>query len=295
MTSITWSCQGFNELNIACSFMWPQPTNAQRKALTTLTSKKRLKSYRRAMNGHEEPALDLYILDSQLSSLMHGHFRQIEVVLREQMNQALTAAYGRNWFLIQEDGSTPAGLGNTCRDMVKKAQNNLNREAGKPWSKSMNGISADKMVAELTMGFWAKLLATPGDADHASTIWSAGVSQVFNQQHVGDAVQWSQHDAMKICQRLTWARNRVNHCESVVFGFPQKGMRHKGKQLRLSPKLILENCRSLAGRFDPNLEQWMRDSAVADELMEHPSVVSAWTGTEKRSDVITENSAPEGL
>lgn len=270
-------------------------TDAQCQTLTKLTSKKRLKSYRRVMDGHERPALDLYVLDSQLSSLLHGYFRQIEVVLREQINKALTATYGRYWFRIDEDGSTPAGLGNTCRDMVKKARNELNREAGKAWSQSMHGISPDKMVAELMMGFWAKLLATPGDADHSSTIWSAGVDQIFNPPHISGSALWEQHDAMTICQRLTWARNRVNHCESVVFGFPQKGMRHDEKQLRLSPNLILENCRSLAGRFSPELEQWLRSSHTADEILKHPLVETAWLQTEARKDVLTENSAPEGL
>lgn len=274
--------------------MWAQLTNKQRQALNNLTSKKRLKPYRRAMHGYEGPALDLYVMDTHLSSLMHGHLRQIEVILREQMNQALTATYGREWYLSKEDGSTLAGLGNRCRDMVKTAQKELNREAGRALN-SKHGISPDKMVAELMMGFWAQLLAEPGDADHESTIWLAGVNQVFNQQHTSDAVEWSQHDAMTICQRLTWARNRVNHCESVIFGFPQKGIRHNGKQLRLSPKLILENCRRLAGRFDSDFEQWMRDSTNADELLNHPSVISAWSETEKRSNVVTENDAPEKL
>lgn len=274
--------------------MWTKLTNAQCQALTKLTSKRRLKSYRRAMDGHEMPALELYVLDSQLSSLMHGYFRQIEVVLREQINQALTAEYGKFWFLI-DNNSTPAGLGNTCRDMVARAVKDLNREAGKYTSQSMHGISPDKIVAELMMGFWTKMLATPGDADHKSTIWEAGVDQVFNLRHTSNLGEWEQHDAMTICQRLTWARNRVNHCESVVFGFPQKGMRHDGKQLRLSPELILENCRLLAGRFSPELEQWMRSSDAADKLLEHSFVKAAWQKTEARSDVLTENNAPQGL
>lgn len=143
--------------------MWSQPTAAQRVALTSVTSRSRLRPFRRSVRGHEDPALDLYILDAQIASLLHEQLRFVEIVLREQLNQALITRYGDHWHRLSPDGlSTPAGLGNTCRDMVRQAHTALRRE-GSP-------LSSGKIVAELMMGFWAKLLESPSDANHSETI-----------------------------------------------------------------------------------------------------------------------------
>ncbi|MCB8913357.1 hypothetical protein KUG88_24875 [Rhodococcus rhodochrous] len=63
--------------------------------------------------------------------------------------------------------------------------------------------------------------------------------------------------------------NRVNHCESVVFGFPQPGQA-QGSQLRHSPAGIIEDCRVLVGRFSGEVETWMRASTAIDQLVAHP-------------------------
>lgn len=274
--------------------MWIQLTAEQRIALTHATSKKRLQPYRRALGGHERDALDLYVLDANIASLLHAQLRLVETVLREQIHRALSNAYGSSWYHVRPDGTTAAGLGNTCRSMVQDAVGALRREGGGGRGKPQR-LAPDKVIAELMLGFWAKTLDTPGDADHARTIWAAGVENAFNQRQHQHASAWSQDQAKKMCHRLTWARNRVNHCESVVFGFPQKGMQHQGKQLRLPPSMILESCRTLVGRFDGELEAWMRNSTDIDQLIAEPLAQAAWADVEGRASVTTPSSAPSNM
>ena len=271
--------------------MWNQLTAEQRAALTQATSKKGLQPYRRALGGHEQDALDLYVLDATIASHLHAQLRLVETVLREQVHRALTSTYGSSWYEVRSDDTTAAGLGNTCRSMVQDAVRALRREGGGGRVKPQR-LAPDKVIAELMLGFWAKALDTPGDADHARTIWAAGVEGAFNQEQTDT---WSQDQAKKICHRLTWARNRVNHCESVVFGFPQKGMQHQGRQLRLPPVMILESCRTLVGRFDVELEAWMRTSTDVDHLLADPLVQDAWADVEGRTSVATPLSAPSTL
>lgn len=295
-----------NTETIALTCMWAQPTPPQLGAIVKHTSPKRLRQYRRVFSGREAQALELYVLDAKITSTLHGHLRLAEIVLREQVNRALTTAHGPQWYRLipgNAKPATPAGLGNTSREMVAKATISLQNEAGwhgpghrRNTRQQPPNLLPDKVVAELMLGFWTSLLQTPGDADHSATIWAVGgVEAAFNRRSAGGQAPWSQHDAMRVCQRLTWARNRVNHCESVVFGFPQKGIRHQKRQLRLPPRMILEDCRRLVGRFDSDIESWMRTSAVVDHYLADPGAAAAWTEVEQRPTVITPTTAPTKL
>lgn len=89
-------------------------------------------------------------------------------------------------------------------------------------------------------------------------------------------------DSSRRTQRLNWARNRVNHCESVVFGFPQPGQA-QGIQLRHSPAGIIEDCRVLVGRFSGEVEAWMRASTAVDQLVAHPLAQQALAYSARQS------------
>lgn len=242
-----------------------------------MTSKGRLKPFRRAFDGHEQPAMELYVLDAHLASLMHGQLRQVELLLRGQIGRVLTERYGPNWCQAEFDGYNPAGLGNTCLNMLQNARAALQREH--------RAETPTNILSHLPMSFWVKLLEQPGDADHHTTIWEAGVAHLFNS---GDTVTWNRKVAMRVCQRLIWARNRVNHSEPVVFGFPQKGIRHEGKQVRVSARTIIEDCRVVTGRFDEHLGEWMRSLTELDELLDDPLTVQAWASVRERRGIHVE-------
>ena len=243
--------------------MLAQPTVGQQAALTSVTASSRLAPFRRACSGHEGPALSMYLLDAKLASHIHGHLRIVEVVLRQQMHEAIKDQYGARWF----DDASGAGLSSEARMKVRKAYDDLcPRRSG---TRTQPLPAADKVVASLMMGFWAGLLRTPRDVDHEATLWTPALEHCFNDRRGSDASELTMSAAQKILQRVNWARNRVNHCESVVFGFPQPGQL-QGGQLRFSPASIVEECRALVGRFSPEVEEWMRSSTAIDNLLTDP-------------------------
>lgn len=259
-----------------CSFLLVllQPTPGQRQALAGKTAPLRLRPFRRAFGGHETPAMELYWLDAKISSHIHAQLRIVEVVLRQQMHESLKAQYGARWF-----DSSQAGLSRECKGKVAEAKSRVQRaqpqgrRSGNPGQRTRPPAS-DTIIAELMMGFWAALLRQPGDAQHLQTLWSPALNGCFNQNRQSHQQVWQMHDALKVCQRLNWARNRVNHCESVVFGFPQPGQ-GQGVQIRYSPGAIVQECRALVGRFDREVEAWMRSSSAVDHLIAAPAAKQA--------------------
>lgn len=245
--------------------MLEQPTPTQQAALVAVTAGSRLKPFRRACQGHEGPALELYLLDARLASHIHGHLRIVELVLRQQMHVALKAAYGDRWF----DNATGAGLSQDAQKKIRDAYDTLNPPRRKPGARPAPRPPADKVVAALMLGFWTALLRAPRDVDHEATLWTPALDGCFNGARQPSAAVWTMAQTQKRCQRLNWARNRVNHCESVVFGFPQPGQA-QGIQLRHSPAGIIEDCRVLVGRFSGEVEAWMRASTAVDQLIAHP-------------------------
>lgn len=250
--------------------MLVQPTPQQEAALASVTASSRLAPFRRACNGHEGPALALYLLDAKLASHIHSHLRIVEVVLRQQMHEALRARYGARWF----DNTSGAGLSGDGRSKVEQAYEELTpRRSRRQSDRAPTVPAADKVVAALMMGFWAGLLRTPRDVDHEATLWVPALEGCFNRRGP-QSPTLDMSAAQKVCQRLNWARNRVNHCESVVFGFPQPGQ-VQGGQLRYTPASIVEECRALVGRFSADVEAWMRASTAIDQLIADPGAHQA--------------------
>lgn len=226
------------------------------------------------MGGRRDAALSLYIVDAELASQFHGHLRLVEVVLREQIHRALSAAYSAQWYI-----SHASLLGGHAPAMMRDAKESLGGRWGDP----------GYVVAELMLGFWATLLQNPRSGDH-ERLWLDALEPAFNSRP--DVAVWSRHDAMLIVQRLNWARNRVNHCESVVFGFPQKGF-GKSSQLRLPPTMILDDCRRVVGRFGSDLQDWVNTSTPTDALLSRTDVRAAWMSMVGSTGIRTPESAPE--
>jgi hypothetical protein len=262
---------------IAFPAVWSKPTPDQVLQIEVYTSPARLRRYRAVVGGHREKAIQLYLADAALASHFHAHLRMVEVVLREQLHRSLTSAYGQRWYI-----SHAGLLGGNGPTMLAAAQGSL---GGAKWQ------NPGYVVAELMLGFWSGLLQTPAGGQHQQ-LWTDALDGAFNTR--GGLPPWSQHDAMLVCKRLNWARNRVNHCESVVFGFPQKGM-VQGKQLRLPPSMILADCRRVVSRFNSHLEDWMSASTTADDLLAQPDIHQAWLHVCADSGIVLPAQVPAHL
>lgn len=108
-----------------------------------------------------------------------------------------------------------------------------------------------KVVAQLMLGTWVALLGRGGSradgtrARYVADLWGSAISAAFPASSRGDV--------HRLAMRLNWARNRINHCEPVVFGFPQPGLGRPGVQVRRSPVRVLEDARILTTLVDARL------------------------------------------
>lgn len=236
--------------------MIPPPTLHEQKSLIESLAPVRLRRFRAATSG-DRAAVRLYLLDSEISSHMHATVRVIEVALREHLHRALTAAFDERWFVSQR--------GLFDEDLAEKIDSVL-AEVGEK-------APAGKVVAQLMFGSWASLLGRGGSkadgtsARYVQTIWDPVLSDAF------DGV--TRKELRRAAMSLNWARNRISHCEPVVFGFPQPGLGGPGVQIRRAPALVLEDARAFAGHFAPDLAAWLRRWEDIDRLLGDPLVEDA--------------------
>lgn len=183
----------------------PQLTLVEQNALISTLAPARLRRFRAATRG-DRAALRLYLLDSHISSQMHAIVRVVEVALREHVHRALTTAFDERWYISRRDLLDA--------DLRKKIDDVLN-EVGE-------NAPPGKVVARLMFGAWASLLgrgATKVDgtsATYVATIWEQALKDGFKDVGV------TRKELRSTAMSLNWARNRISHCEPVVFGFPQR-------------------------------------------------------------------------
>lgn len=190
---------------------------------------------------------------------MHAAVRVVEVALREHLHRALSASFDERWYISQRDLFDV--------DLCDKIDDVL-EEVGER-------APAGKVVAQLMFGAWASLLgrgATKSDgtsARYIANIWEPALEVAFSSSGV------SRKQLRSTAMSLNWARNRISHCEPVVFGFPQPGLGQPGTQVRRSPQLVLEDTRVFAGYLDPAIEAWLRRWTEVQELLADPLVSAA--------------------
>lgn len=245
------------------SSLWsviPQPGLAEQHALIASLAPPRLQRFRAVFGGRDRDAVALYLLDAELASHLHAALRFVEVALREAMHRALARRYGRRWFDTHAhllDEPTRRQIGEATRVVGPRAPEG-------------------KVVAQLMLGTWVRLLdrggtlASGGRADYERDLWRPALSTAFTTPGGGGPTRQQAH---ALAQRVNWARNRINHCEPVVFGFPQPGQSgHAGTQVRRSPVLLLRDLHGLLGHLDTDLADWLRSWGDLNTLVAHPHI-----------------------
>lgn len=246
----------------------PQLTLDEQQALIRSLAPARLRRFRAATNG-DRAAASLYLLDSQISSHMHAIVRVVEVALREHLHRALTVAFDERWYISQRH------LFDT--DLCEKIDEVLEVVG--------EGAPAGKVVAQLMFGTWASLLgrgATKEDgssAAYVATIWEPALKAAFENIDV------TRKRLRATAMSLNWARNRISHCEPVVFGFPQPGIGQPGEQVRRAPGLVLEDARAFAAHIDGDVAAWLRRWNELDQLLADPLLGAALDHIEKEDAV----------
>lgn len=118
-------------------------------------STERMDKYFTKYLDNEQYAIAHYHLNIELSEGFYQCLSMFEIAFRNSLNRELTESFGANWFLKFESIS---GLRNL--------KNNINT-AKKQIVKRNETITANKIVAELTLGFWVRLL----NAEYERILW----------------------------------------------------------------------------------------------------------------------------
>ncbi len=246
--------------------MISQPTATERVALLRSLASERMRPYRAVFGGDNVQALDLYIFEMDLTAALHQVIAALEVLMREAMHRALSETYGTTWF------DTHRHLfDDRTREQIVKAKRDLPKVH-----------SPGKFVAEMDFGSWTYLLEAGGwadangpgryETDYDSALWVPAFQRAFgNASPPAGRAQVS-----RLARRARWARNRIAHRESVVFGLPQPGQRTpSGQPIRQTPASLLSDVRTLAGYVDADVESWLRSCAHADALLADSKAVAA--------------------
>lgn len=229
------------------------PTRSEQDALIASMAPARLAPYRAVVNGSDRRAVELYLLDAELASQFHAAYRAIEVLMmRQRMHEELSATFGGSWYR-----TIYPSLDLRTKRRLDEAAQNIGR-----------GAPEGKVVAQLMMGTWIGLTDRGGyveqpraeasvrRADYQSLLWEPALVRAFADR--GRAATSPRRDEVsKLARSVGWARNRVNHCESVIFGFPQQGQSQHG-QLRKTPARAYDDLIQLANYLDSEVAQWIR-------------------------------------
>jgi len=206
----------------------------------------------------------MYIVDALLVSHFHATFRAVEVLLREQMHRALATVFaGPRWYA---DPAFRAILWDVTLGAIDVAEHKA--RAGRPTP------APGSVIAQVMLGTWVQLLGAGPNSNYDQDLWQPALEPVFQ---AGDPTPArTRVEVHALAQRLNWARNRVNHCEPVVFGFPLAGQKTAaGNRRRITPHQLLDDARAIASYIDPAVGQWISSWTAIDKLLAHPRVSEA--------------------
>jgi len=243
----------------------PAPDPALAPVILASLARERLRQFRRAVpSGNNRAVLDLYVLDSELASRFHAVFRVVEVTLRETMHRALAAVFGPRWF------SEPAFR--SALDLRTLTAVDDAARAGCP-----RGVipPAGAVVAQLMFGTWVQVLAPGARRCQETAIWQPALAPAFQHAVVPGQAR-GRAEVFELAQRVNWARNRVNHCESVVFGFPLPGQITANRQRRrATPHQVLDDARALVTAMNDQVAAWLDAWDELDALLADAQVARA--------------------
>ncbi|MDR2564460.1 MAG: hypothetical protein LBC97_00080 [Bifidobacteriaceae bacterium] len=223
--------------------------------------------------GRNLAVIDMYVLDSQLSGEFYSLFRATEVLLRETIHQAMSQAWCTPYWFSR--GQVRQSLDTRVLEGLDSARRAARVRRGTP--------APGSVVAQVMLGTWLQLLARGANGQQEALVWVPALSRAFQADL--PAQPHSRAQVYALAQRLVWARNRVFHCEPVVFGFPLPGFRTRdGRARRATPHQILDDVRSLAGMTSRAARDWLGSWDRIDSLLADPlaDAALAYMGTRPR-------------
>ena len=157
--------------------------------LCRVLSTERFKSYLWSARGDASQAIQLHAWNTMVSGAFYGPLQMVELALRNAVHDCVSAVHGRQWL-----GDRQVLQGNELR-RVDEARSQVRRERKNP--------TADRVVAELSFGFWLSLFARRYDG-----LWNAVLNRAFTPTPL-------RRDLYARLAQLRDLRNRIAHHEPI--------------------------------------------------------------------------------
>jgi len=145
--------------------------------------------------GDREYAFELYALNSQLSEALYTPLQILEIVLRNQLHDVLSRAFGECWFdqpqFLQQDYQ---------KAHLLKIKNSL--------IENRKSVTPGKIIAALTFGFWTGLLASEYES-----LWQQTTHAIAQQ---GNGKYLTRKSFSKPLMHIRVLRNRIAHHEPII-------------------------------------------------------------------------------
>lgn len=160
--------------------------------LEQLLSVKRLETYFKQFNGNKSKAIEYYQLNTQISESFYPLLSNLEIALRNSIHKSFSLRFGtESWFeniIFQE-----------LKDHVNIAKSKI--------TKSKQFLTNDKIVAELTFGFWTSLF----NKQYAQLFWKP---LMFVFKDLENELKHRDKIAFKL-NNIRKFRNRIFHYEPI--------------------------------------------------------------------------------
>lgn len=203
-------------------------TPAELQALQHITSVARLSSYKHSL-GTSTPAetFGAYMWGTAVSTAFSPLIQAIEISFRNTLNNALTPAYGANWFehwVVQAASQLRAkgylhGQSEGERKIAQAKDKVREKDKAERNRKGQGPLPAgytpswQAVLAEMTFGFWVTFLTKNfWDINNKTKLWPNHLTAVFPHAPSPLYAQGALHNEYKAVVDL---RNRIHHQEPL--------------------------------------------------------------------------------
>ena len=194
----------------------------------------RLHTYRKWTSNELQNTLDLYSLNLKISSSFYASLNNLEVVIRNSVNDQMVFAWGVDWLSRSE-----ITIDELQQKRIKEAVFHLKD----------NSISDDEnnfqIVSNLSFGFWTTLFSPKNHI-----LWGEHLHKIFKSKQ---PIQ--RKDISLSLNELRILRNKIAHYETILY---------------LDLENLYHKCRKLIGLISPITLEW--SDSLSDFPEVHPGI-----------------------
>ena len=170
----------------------PAYSDTRMNALALTLSTERIGTYLKNAKGDPCEAIRLYEQNTALSESLYSVLQGLEVSVRNAMHRTLAEGFGRfDWYKVVKLSTSESERVQDAMDTI--ARNNKT-------------LTPDRMVSELTFGFWVAILTK----HYAPELWIPHLHRAFPHKALGHQTV---HQRLN---KIRFLRNRVAHHECIL-------------------------------------------------------------------------------